>query len=343
MAQVARAQTEAAGGPEQLKRLVGPVPRHGRARAGDRRSRGTVREVDDGVAVVDTRGRAGRQRDHPQRRGRAARVELDAVRARGRPTIESDAHAAPGADPAQGRRGLPATGAARGLEGARRRRRARLRARRRSATSWRCSRSTGLLAHPHTSAGRVPTDAGHRYFVDRLLPEPRAGAPRRWSWRWCAARSTRRCASTTETLSQVTNLLAIVTAPPIDTATIRHVEVLLLQPQVADGRRHHLDRRRLQARVHVRRARSTRGSRLGRRATSTSGWSGIGLGARMLHAAARTTRRCRRTERGVPRARSRRPSPSSPTTRRGHAVRRRRRAAARRATASQDVDRRSTS
>jgi heat-inducible transcriptional repressor len=28
----------------------------------------------------------------------------------------------------------------------------------------------GLLAHPHTSAGRVPTEGGYRYFVDRLLP-----------------------------------------------------------------------------------------------------------------------------------------------------------------------------
>jgi heat-inducible transcriptional repressor len=37
---------------------------------------------------------------------------------------------------------------------------------------------------------------------------------------------------TTETLSQITNLLAIVSAPPVDTSTIRHVEVLLLQPQV---------------------------------------------------------------------------------------------------------------
>jgi heat-inducible transcriptional repressor len=37
---------------------------------------------------------------------------------------------------------------------------------------------------------------------------------------------------TSETLSQVTNLLAIVTAPPIETSTIRHIEVLLLQPQV---------------------------------------------------------------------------------------------------------------
>jgi heat-inducible transcriptional repressor len=27
---------------------------------------------------------------------------------------------------------------------------------------------TGLLAHPHTSAGRVPTDAGHRWYVDQL-------------------------------------------------------------------------------------------------------------------------------------------------------------------------------
>jgi heat-inducible transcriptional repressor len=37
---------------------------------------------------------------------------------------------------------------------------------------------------------------------------------------------------TTETLSQVTNLLAIVSAPPIATTTLRHVEVLPLQPQV---------------------------------------------------------------------------------------------------------------
>ena len=39
--------------------------------------------------------------------------------------------------------------------------------------------------------------------------------------------------ATTEQLSQITNLLAIVSAPPIATTTIRHVEVLLLQPQVA--------------------------------------------------------------------------------------------------------------
>ena len=34
----------------------------------------------------------------------------------------------------------------------------------------------GLLTHPHTSAGRVPTEAGYRYYADELLghlePQP---------------------------------------------------------------------------------------------------------------------------------------------------------------------------
>ena len=87
----------------------------------------------------------------------------------------------------------------------------------------------GLLAHPHTSAGRVPTDAGYRYFVDRLLPATKAGGVELDLVRREVDEAMR---VTTETLSQVTNLLAIVSAPPVDTATIRHVEVLGLQPQV---------------------------------------------------------------------------------------------------------------
>jgi heat-inducible transcriptional repressor len=88
----------------------------------------------------------------------------------------------------------------------------------------------GLLAHPHTSAGRVPTDAGYRYFVDKLLPAKREGAGLRLSLVRREVDEAMRV--TTETLSQVTNLLAIVSAPPIATTTIRHVEVLPLQPQV---------------------------------------------------------------------------------------------------------------
>ena len=91
----------------------------------------------------------------------------------------------------------------------------------------------GLLTHPHTSAGRVPTDAGLRYFVDRLLPA--ATAPpvgRRMDLQLVRREVDEAMRVTSETLSQVTNLLAIVSAPPVETATIRRVEVLLLQPQV---------------------------------------------------------------------------------------------------------------
>jgi heat-inducible transcriptional repressor len=92
----------------------------------------------------------------------------------------------------------------------------------------------GLLAHPHTSAGRVPTDAGHRFYVDRLLGGGSALIRRDHGLELQLVRREvdEAMRATTETLSQVTNLLAIVSAPPLDTSTIRHVEVLPLQPQV---------------------------------------------------------------------------------------------------------------
>jgi heat-inducible transcriptional repressor len=90
----------------------------------------------------------------------------------------------------------------------------------------------GLLFHPHTSAGRVPTDAGYRYYADALLERPLPAA--RLPVDVAAARTEVDTAlrSTTEVLSQLTSLLAVVSAPPIETTVIRHVEVLQLQPQV---------------------------------------------------------------------------------------------------------------
>jgi heat-inducible transcriptional repressor len=91
----------------------------------------------------------------------------------------------------------------------------------------------GLLTHPHTSAGRVPTDRGYRYYVDRLL-ERQQPRPATFPLDLGAARSEVESAlqATTEMLSQVTRLIALVSAPPIEIATLRHVEVLMLQPQM---------------------------------------------------------------------------------------------------------------
>ena len=93
---------------------------------------------------------------------------------------------------------------------------------------------TGLLEHPHTSAGRVPTDRGYRVYVDELMAAGTLPVPRRPVELTTMRREVDEAMrATSEQLSQVTNLLALVTAPPIETATIRRVEVLLLQPQVA--------------------------------------------------------------------------------------------------------------
>jgi heat-inducible transcriptional repressor len=91
----------------------------------------------------------------------------------------------------------------------------------------------GLLTHPHTSAGRVPTDLGYRFYVDRLLEtlDPR---PRQLPLDFASVQNEIDAAlqATTDALAQVTHLLALVTAPPLETTIVRHVEVLLLQPQV---------------------------------------------------------------------------------------------------------------
>jgi heat-inducible transcriptional repressor len=95
----------------------------------------------------------------------------------------------------------------------------------------------GYLDHPHTSAGRVPTDSGYRLYADMLLAEGQP--PRTETDRFALELSTMRrevdaaMRATTATLSQVTDLLAAVSAPPLHTATVKHVEVLLLQPRVA--------------------------------------------------------------------------------------------------------------
>jgi heat-inducible transcriptional repressor len=91
----------------------------------------------------------------------------------------------------------------------------------------------GLLTHPHTSAGRVPTERGYRLYADELLgrlePQPPAFPLDLTS---TSNEVESALQATTEMLSQVTRLLALVSAPPLEATHVRHVEVLLLQPQL---------------------------------------------------------------------------------------------------------------
>lgn len=91
----------------------------------------------------------------------------------------------------------------------------------------------GMLAHPHTSAGRVPTDAGYRHYVNLVLRERQQASPA-LEVEYARARSEIDDAlrETADALSRVTELLAVVSAPSVRTSTVRHIEVLSLQRRV---------------------------------------------------------------------------------------------------------------
>ena len=92
----------------------------------------------------------------------------------------------------------------------------------------------GLLTHPHTSAGRVPTESGYRLYADGLLkrPEPKPAADFPLDLHTQRTEIEDALQSTTEMLSHVTRLLALVSAPPLHATTIVRVEVLRLQPDL---------------------------------------------------------------------------------------------------------------
>jgi len=93
----------------------------------------------------------------------------------------------------------------------------------------------GYLDHPHTSAGRIPTDAGYRFYADSLLasgPRVLTAVGPRLDLGQMRREVDEAMRETTSELSRMTDLLALATAPPPATARIHRVEVLLLQPRV---------------------------------------------------------------------------------------------------------------
>ncbi|MDN5931556.1 MAG: heat-inducible transcriptional repressor HrcA, partial [Pseudonocardia sp.] len=91
----------------------------------------------------------------------------------------------------------------------------------------------GLIAQPHTSAGRVPTDKGYRMFVDRLTQvKPLSAAERRAVTAFLDGaidlddvmrRSVR-------LLAQLTRQVAVVQYPTLTRSTVRHCEIVALTP-----------------------------------------------------------------------------------------------------------------
>ncbi len=90
----------------------------------------------------------------------------------------------------------------------------------------------GFVSSPHTSAGRVPTDKGYRFFVDSLLrmrpldADAIAEIRRQVDNRRESSKDL--IASVSQLLSTVTKLAGVVTVPRTQQASITHVEFVAL-------------------------------------------------------------------------------------------------------------------
>ena len=93
----------------------------------------------------------------------------------------------------------------------------------------------GFLAQPHTSAGRVPTEKGYRYFVD-ALSHPRldraAAQQVRSFFDQAHGEIEQMLADTTRLLTGLTDYAAVVVAPAHEAARVRSVQLVSLAPSV---------------------------------------------------------------------------------------------------------------
>src|SRR6201995_1431622 len=87
----------------------------------------------------------------------------------------------------------------------------------------------GLIAQPHTSAGRVPTDAGYRMFVDRLTDiKPLSGAEKRGIPTFLdgAVDLDDVLHRAVRALAQLTRNVAVVQYPTLSRSRVRHLELV---------------------------------------------------------------------------------------------------------------------
>src|SRR5262249_56498391 len=88
----------------------------------------------------------------------------------------------------------------------------------------------GLIASPHTSAGRVPTPLGYRFFVDTLLivKQLHTGELQQLETELHPDNPQRVVTAASQLLSQLTQFAGVVMTPRRRALTFRHIEFLRL-------------------------------------------------------------------------------------------------------------------
>jgi len=94
----------------------------------------------------------------------------------------------------------------------------------------------GYLYHPHTSAGRIPTTMGYRYYVDSLSGRTRLRKEEKEAVLALFSAKSREMERTlqeaTDLLSRLTQSLAMVITPPLRRSTLKHVDLVPMNERV---------------------------------------------------------------------------------------------------------------
>ena len=93
----------------------------------------------------------------------------------------------------------------------------------------------GYLDQPHTSAGRIPSDAGYRTYVDALMQPEQLPVPERRRIQDELREASRELDDVIETatrlLGRLSNNLAFVVTPPHEAHAFRHIQMIWLSAQ----------------------------------------------------------------------------------------------------------------
>ena len=93
----------------------------------------------------------------------------------------------------------------------------------------------GYLQQPHTSAGRVPTEKGYRFFVDNLVPpdlQPADAEQVRDFFDRAHGEIERMLGQTSGLLSNLTDCAAVVVGPAYDASLVRSIQLVALTERV---------------------------------------------------------------------------------------------------------------
>ena len=94
----------------------------------------------------------------------------------------------------------------------------------------------GYIAQPHTSAGRVPTDLGYRYYVDHFASGALLSAPERREVSDFFHTTGRVVEDllheTSQLLARLTDHAAVVVGPQPEAVRVRSAQIVMIQPRV---------------------------------------------------------------------------------------------------------------